>query len=51
MFGTAQKRRQQQELQELTGMVAALGTPALRGSMLVATAGILLAGVGAILLT
>lgn len=34
-----------------TGMVAALGTPALRGSMLVATAGILLAGVGAILLT
>jgi uncharacterized membrane protein (DUF4010 family) len=34
-----------------TGMVAALGTPALRGSILVATAGILVAGVGAILLT
>jgi uncharacterized membrane protein (DUF4010 family) len=34
-----------------TGMVMALGTPALRGSILVATAGILVAGVGAILLT
>jgi len=33
------------------GMVTALGTPALRGSILVATAGILVAGVGAILLT
>ena len=33
------------------GMVAALGTPALRSSILVATAGILVAGVGAILLT
>jgi uncharacterized membrane protein (DUF4010 family) len=34
-----------------TGMVTALGSPALRGSVLVATAGILVAGVGAILLT
>ncbi len=34
-----------------TGMVVALGTPALRGSILVATVGILVAGVGAILLT
>ena len=34
-----------------TGMVTALGTPALRGSVLVATFGILVAGVGAILLT
>jgi uncharacterized membrane protein (DUF4010 family) len=34
-----------------TGMVAALGTPALRGSILVATIGILATGVGAILLT
>ncbi len=34
-----------------TGMVAVLGTPALRGSILVATIGILAAGVGAILLT
>lgn len=34
-----------------TAMVAALGTPAMRGSILVATIGILVAGVGAILLT
>jgi len=34
-----------------TGMVTALGTPALRGSILLATAGILVAGVGTILLT
>ncbi len=34
-----------------TAMVAALGTPAVRGSILVATIGILVAGVGAILLT
>ncbi len=34
-----------------TGMVTALGSPALRGSMLVATVGILVAGVAAILLT
>jgi uncharacterized membrane protein (DUF4010 family) len=33
------------------GMVAVLGTPALRRSILMATAGILVAGVGAILLT
>jgi uncharacterized membrane protein (DUF4010 family) len=33
-----------------TGMVTALGSPALRGSVLVATIGILVAGVGAILL-
>jgi uncharacterized membrane protein (DUF4010 family) len=34
-----------------TCMVTALGTPALRGSILLATVGILVAGVGAILLT
>jgi uncharacterized membrane protein (DUF4010 family) len=34
-----------------TAMVAALGTPAVRGSILVATVGILVAGVGAILLS
>ena len=34
-----------------TGMVVALGTPALRRSILMATAGILVTGVGAILLT
>jgi uncharacterized membrane protein (DUF4010 family) len=33
-----------------TGMVTALGSAALRGSVLVATVGILVAGVGAILL-
>ena len=34
-----------------TGMVVALGSPALRGSLLIATVGILVAGVAAILLT